>query len=407
MAAGRTGPRVVLALYGLFGVGTAWSLLTERSSLFMANYLAYHRAAEAVIAGEDLYAVTHPEAPAFPFVYPPIVAPAWLPATPVDPWIGYVVQTAVSVGFAIAIAVVAVRLVEATGIPLEPLDRLLLGWAAVGSTVSLPTLFYGNINLVLAGSLAVGVWLLVTDRPWSAGAAFGLAGLVKVFPAAFGLWLVGNRSWRSVASWSATGAAGLGAGIVAFGPATTATWVREALLVRVDPGFFGGGMPENAGYVSLRQPIGLLLDADGWPVALVAVALVAPVVAATLADLRSPRGRLIALLGVTAGTLLIVPAYYLYLVFVFPALFPLAYLLEDGRPRRLFLVGMALVAVTLTPADVGRVDLGVIGDLLSAVMTVARPPLIGLVVVLLACVIANGALTRATAVLRRLAPSGI
>lgn len=387
----RRGPRVVLALYGLFGLPTLWSLLGERRWLFMANYLPYHRAAEAVLAGEDLYAVTHPDAPGFHFLYPPAVSLAWLPSTLGPPAVGYALQTAVSVALGLAIAVVTWRLVEERGVALARVDRGLLGVAAVGSSVALPTLFFGNVNVILAGLLAVGVWSHHRGRPVVAGVAFGVPGLVKAFPALFGLWLVRVRDWRATAAWMATGAGGLAVGLVVFGASTTRTWVDEVLLPRTEPGLFADGLPAEAGYVSLRQPLGLLLGSDGVWLSVLVVLAVLPVVAVLVHRVDDLEGRLLALLGVTAGTLLVLPSFYVYLVLVLPALFPLAYLLRGGLVRPLFLTGMALVAVTLTPANVALVapaGSSVAVDLLVGALTVARPPLLGLVLVLVAGVLA-------------------
>lgn len=389
----RRGPRIVLALYGLSGLPTLWKLITERSWLFMSNYLAYHRAAEAVLAGEDLYAVTHPEAADFHFLYPPIVALSWLPSTVMSPLVGYGLQTLISIGFGLVIAVVAWRLIEETGMALSSLDRGLLIWAAVGSSIALPSLFYGNINLVLTGLLAAALWYRHQDRPIVAGIAFGVPGLVKAFPALFGLWLLRSRDWRATLAWMLTGLAGVIIGLGLFGVGTTRQWLDEALFARASAIDFAQGLHPSAGYVSLRQPIALVLGTDGLIVSVFVILLVVPFVLVLLVNVDEILTELLALLGIIAGTLLLLPTYYVYLVYLLPAIFPLAYLIEPGRIRALFLVGMTLITTTLTPETFepisDRIPLEVT-DMIVGLMEVARPPLIGVILVVLAGIVVVG-----------------
>lgn len=382
----RTLPRIVLAVYGLLGLVTLGWMAAERGHMVMVNYLPYHRAAEAVLAGENLYTVTHPDAPAYHFVYPPVTAIGWLPFTLAPPVVGFGVQTVISVAFGLAIAVVSWRLVEAGGVELTALDRTLLAWAAVASSVSIPTLVYGNVNIVLAGLLALGVWYHHQGRPVAAGVAFGLPGLVKAFPAAFGLWLLRMGRGRAVLAWMATGAGGLLAGVAVFGLDPTLTWVDEVLLPRTEPELFVGGLPDHAGYVSLRQPLALAIGHDGLLGTVLAIVLVAPVVVLLVSRASDVTGRLLALLGIIGGTLLVLPTYYVYLVLLLPAMLPLAYLLRDRVASRLFLAGMVLVAVTLTPATAAPLAevAPVVASWLETAMLIARPPLVGVVLVLAA-----------------------
>lgn len=389
---GRLGIRLVLLLYGVFGLVTLARLVQTGGDMLMVNFLPYHRAAEALVAGEDLYAVVHPDAPAYPFLYPPITALAWVPTTPFDPAIGFAVQTLLSLGAGLAIAAVTWRLLAAHGVSLGRLDRGLLAWAAVGSSFAIPSLWFGNVNVILAGSLAIGLVAIERGRSLPAGVAIGLPGLLKAFPAVLGLWLVRLGDRRGTLAWLATGSFGLLVGAIAFGLATTETYLETALLPRTEPDRFLGGLPEQAGYVSLRQPIGVVLELDGALATAIAVAIVLPAVALAMATVDDLEGRLIAMLGLTAGTLLVLPSYYVYLVLLTPAMLPLAFLLRDRMVRRLYLLGMAMVAITLTPASISSAP-GVLPapvlDVAIAAMTVVRPPLVGLVVLLVAVALAG------------------
>lgn len=387
----RWAPRAVLGLYALSGLITVWWLARERTDRALSSYLVYDAAASAALAGEDFYAVAPEAFPTNYFLYPPVTVLAWLPSTLVEPLVGYAVLTAVSIAFGLAIAVVASRLVTAAGVELGRIDRVLLAVAAVGSAPALPTYLFGNVNVILAGLFALGLWYHHDDRPVAAGLAFGVAGLVKAFPALFGLWLVRLRSVRGTLAWMATGAVGLLAGVVIFGWAMTQTYVDEALLPRTEPDLFVGGLHDVVARVSLQQPLGLAVDVGGRWLAIIAAVVVLPVVLVLVADVGDIEGRLLAMLGITAGTLVVLPTYYVYLVFLLPAMLPLAYLLEGPIVRTLFFAGMVLIPVTMTPARLEVLEPHAPASLLGLVesgMVVARPPLVGVGLLLTAGVMA-------------------
>jgi hypothetical protein len=103
------------------------------------------------------------------------------------------------------------------------------------------------------------------------------------------------------------------------------------------------------------------------------IGVVAPVVAVTSRRLATVDDRLLAVLATVVGTLLLFPLEGLYFPLAFVATVPLLYRLPPGRTRRLFLAGLLLTIVQVTPAslDAGTRLLG--PGLADAIAVVTRP----------------------------------
>jgi len=385
----NAGPRLVFATGLIAGAVTLVRLSTGRAGMLGVNFHVYVLAAEAVLAGEPLYAVAAPGFPGLPWVYPPVVALAFVPATLV-PWrVALALHTAGALAAGGALAWASLRLAERGGAALAPVDRALAVAFAAGTAPAATTLFFGNVNLHLAAALAAGA-LLVDRYPRAAGAAVALPAVVKVFPAAFGAWLLVRRAWREVAAAVATGLVALGVGVLAVGVDAHRTYVGEALLARRRLDAFAGGLHPDAAYVTLRRPLSLLVPTNPeWLAALAALSLGPPVAWVLVRAGDGPVDRLVALHTVVVGTLLFVPSYHVYVVFVLPSLVPLAYLLS-GRARPVFLSGAALLGAPVTLGDVAPVlgerpgaDVALV--VLRPVLTAGTPLLYGALLTLVAC----------------------
>ena len=405
----RRGARLVLATGLLFGAVSLANFWTARRGMLAINFEVYYHAGQTVLSGDggttgramlsagDLYAVTPPDHPAYRFLYPPIAVVPFLPfALLSSPWPGFAVVTALQIGAALVLARMLWRVIEGHGIRLEKLDRALIAGFVVGSAYAVPSIFYGNVNLLVALGVGVAVLGIERDREGVAGGALALASLPKIFPAAVGAWFLRRRSWRAAATSVATGLALLVASVGLFGVDLHRTYLRWGLLSRVDGARYAGGMDPNALYATIRRPLSILLpNADPLVLATLAVLLLAPVVGALLWDLDGSVDRLVAVHGLLAGLLLALPSYFVYYVLLYVSLIPLLYLL-DGRGGTLFVVG-ALVAnpattldsfvrivraMPLPPAAVDAV-VGVLGPAL----TFATPTTYGVVLTLVGCVV--------------------
>lgn len=345
----RTGARAVLGVGILLGVGLLGYMSVTKPHLLGVNFRVYRVAAQAAIAGENLYAVAPEGLPAYRYLYPPVTVVAFLPFAPLGWQVGFAVHALVTVGIGVATAVLLVRVVKAGGVRLAPLDRaLVVGWVVLG-VHAVPSLFYGQVNHHLLALLAVGFVRLERGDGRASGVAFALAALVKLFPALAGVWLLRRRAWRAVGAATATGLAGLLVGVAAFGVDAHRAYVVEALVPRQKHALFAGGLDPGATYVTLRRPISHLLPTvDPALYGPLAVAVIAPVVGYLYLDVDDATDRLVAIFGTVAAMVLAVPSLLLYVLYLAFPLVPLLYLLEGRRARRLFVAGALLASVPFT-----------------------------------------------------------
>jgi hypothetical protein len=229
------GPRLVLGSGVPFGlVMAARYALGVNAAMRGVNFHVYYLAAEAALHGEPLYAVAAPGFPGLPWVYPPVVSVAFAPYLAVGDWqAAFALHTLTGVAAGAATGVVLARFVARQGRELTRTDRALVVAFGAVSVHAVPSLFFGNVNPHLAFALAAGIAGLDEGRSRLAGVGFALPAVVKVFPAAFGLWLVSRRDWRAVGAAVATGAAAAAASFGAFGVDAHVAYVREALLPRL------------------------------------------------------------------------------------------------------------------------------------------------------------------------------
>jgi hypothetical protein len=345
----RPGPRIVLALGLLAGIGQAVTLpALQPEQVTLATDVYYH-ATEAALAGENPYAVTPPNLSGYYFLYPPVVLGAMLPYGLLHPDAVYVVQTAINLLTTAAIAVVLVRTVERGGISLGRVDQALIVAFAFGSTGAVTNLLNGQVNPQLVLGIAVGVLLVERGRETLAGVVLAAVATVKLFPALVGAWLLRVRAWRAVAAAVATGVGLALLGLLAFGPDLTVAWASDAIAREASVGTFEGGPDPEANKVTIRRQIAFLapwMSADLlFPVG---ATLLAPVVLAAYRTVETRLDRLVALQVTLLAMLILVPLEPFYFsLAVFPSV-PLLYLMEGRWPRRLFLAGFLLAAAPLT-----------------------------------------------------------
>jgi len=390
--------RAVLALSIAAGLLSLAAVPLLRPQQLALASDVYYFAAEALLSGQNPYAAAPPGRPGYTYVYPPLVLLAFVPhALTGSPFGAYLLQTLLNLAAAAALAVVIVRAIEDADIALPRRDRLLVGGFVFASVHSVPVVVMGQVNLQLALAIAVGARLLERDRDTLAGVAFALAASVKLFPAAVGLWLLARRAWRAVAVAVATGLATIALGALALDPALTRTFFTDVLPAERRADAFAGGLDPSSMFVTVRRPLAALLPGlTSAELGVLAVTLLVPVVLVTSRDLTTERDRLVALLATLLATLLVLPLEPFYLVLVAYPLVPLLYRLDPGRVRGVFLAGTAVLAVVITyPAVEGLLALAPLSAATATTLTglarglfsVAQPPLVGAVLVLVGCVL--------------------
>ncbi len=386
--------RLVLLCGILAGVSGVLATPVVSPEQFTLASDVYYHAAQALLSGGDIYEVTPPDRPGYNYLYPPVVVFGFVPhALTGSPAGAYLLQTALNVCFAAGIAAVLWRALVRRGRSLSGLDAALLFGFALVSGYSSISLVNGQVNIGLALALSVGLDALERNRERLAGAAFALAALVKVFPAALGLWLLRRRAYRGVALAVAVGATGLLAGLFALGPEVTATYLTDVLTGRHDS-FDGAPDPTQTRGGAQRQVAAL--SGLGPPyVAPVAGLVLAPVLCYLYLDIETARQQQATALGTILVVLLFLPLQRLYMVlFVFP-LVVLLYQLPGGRARRLLVVG-AVVSFARTQSSVvtgalRALPLGSLEELLvtavEGAFAVVLPPTVGMWLLLGACVL--------------------
>ncbi|WP_135535281.1 glycosyltransferase family 87 protein [Halostella pelagica] len=390
------GAWVVLATGILFGVRTVYLMRQGRADWLALNYKVYYYAAEASMAGDPFYDVTPPGWPAYKYLYPPVSILAFYPFALSGSWVpGFAVHTAIAVATGVGGAVLLCRYVERAGQSLSRLDYGLVAGFLVLSIHSVPSVFYGNVNVQLAALTVVGFVALDADRELVSGVAFALAAFIKVFPALFGVWFLRRRSWRAVGAALSTGVGLLALGIPLFGVETTRTYFDEALLPRNRADTFVGGLDPNAAYITLRRPLSVAFpDIDPTVLVVVPFLLLAPVVLYLYTSLNDRTDRLVAVHGTVTATLLALPSYFIYYVYLIFPLVALLYLMETGPARKLFVAGAVLAnfSFTLNNAEnVVRLLPEMVRPTLFAVvrpvLTLSTPIEYGMVLMLGACVV--------------------
>lgn len=320
---------LVLAEVALLAVLLAWKRLDG------LDLEIYRLGADTFLSGRDLYGPLPPtrDGTLLPFLYPPFAALAFAPllVVPLD------------------VALVAVTLLSALG--LGVVLALCLGrerhGLAVGGTVTLAaqalallsepvraTLGFGQVNLLLM--LLVGVDTLAPGRYRWRGALVGVAAAVKLTPAAFALFFLLRRDFRSVVNAGA-----------AFVVCTAAGWLLSPeTSVRFWTDIVFGGQIDAHGYIANQSLRGLLVRLDAptwvWPLAVVAALVATVVVMRRALAARQPA---VAVVACALGGLLVSPLSWTHhWVWSGPAIGLLCLLaLRQRRARAILLLGLAAV----------------------------------------------------------------
>jgi hypothetical protein len=389
----RRGARATLTLGTALGLAYLGYVVVARPGLFGLNYEVFHGAASAFLAGDPLYGVPFGRHAYLTYVYPPVTVVGFVPFALLPYPVAFTLHTALSVGCGLLAGRLLVRYLG-QDTDLAPLDRALVYAFCAGSLLAMPSTVYGQVNLPLALLFVLGFTRLERGEGRVAGAAFGLAALVKLFPAGVGLWLLRRRAWRALAVSVLVGIGGLVAGL-ALGPELTVRWLTEAVFPRAGDDAFAGGLDPGAAYLTLQRPVSVLLPDAGAPVRTALSALVvAPVVAYVYAacDPTSETGRLAGAFVSVAGVLVVLPSYPIYYVLLYFPLVPMLYRFERRAYRWTVLGGLLLVA-PLRLDDLRRL-LGAVGvgtpPPLESLLTLVTPPLVGVGALFVACVLAVG-----------------
>jgi hypothetical protein len=351
------------------------------------DFHAYYAAASAALDGSQFVGIdTGIEG--VTYVYPPPSVLVFLPVATAGNWlVAFLFQSAINVGAALGVAALVVHTIERRRARLQTIDRLLIAGCCVGSASVVAAIGLGQVDTLVALSIVSVFLALERGHESAAGSLLGAAALVKLFPAALGVWLLWRRAWRALAAAISTGIVGIGAGAVLFGFESYGRFLTvlasrsrlEAFANTVSPNFFA---------MSLSRPLSHLLPAVP-PVTyvLVSVVLVTPVLWSAATSGNTFRDRLATFLAFLTATVVVSPAsnatYVLYLYFPLLCLF----YLDTNRHKGLLYAGFAAVSFPIQPAQVTTVlaATGVPPAVQQPVSTVAELSLTVVSIPLLGC----------------------
>ncbi len=302
-------PAAALVVFALFVGSAIWAAAAAGTLGF--DFLAYHQAANRVLAGERLYDPTVHSAGGFGlFYYPPPFVLALLPLAPLAPAVAVWAWTVIIVAaFGLGVAVMPVR----------PWVRWTIVLLAGLSWPFVYAVKLGQVGPVLFLLFAVG-WRWM-DEPRVLGTSAAVGALIKIQPGLILLWAALTRRITAVAVAVAVALLAVIAATVLTGG--FGTWVDYLTLLRnvSDPITTAHNFTPGAIAWQLGMP--LVVAALVQAIASM-VALLAAVVAARAATVEASY-----LVAVIASQLLSPVLWDHYALLL---LLPTAWLLDRGHP---------------------------------------------------------------------------
>ena len=210
---------VLLLIAGLVGAISWFNLATvavhaRTASDLGWDFAAYHVAAKTFISGGDIYQVPFNRLMsnglfAAYFVYPPPAIFLFVPFAYFSFWQGYVMITAVYVVALLFSVFLIIKILRYYNVHVSTLTLLLICISLFLFEPVVNTMKEGNVNLVILFLITLFYYLLfVRKKAGLAGAALGLAAIIKVWPAILVLLgLLHERSKKLIVTTIATIAA--------------------------------------------------------------------------------------------------------------------------------------------------------------------------------------------------------
>jgi len=339
---------ITVALLTAVGAFTAFASLNPR------DFRSFYLAAAALRHGLDphdlatLQSLDH-GAPAYPYLYSPILALLCAPLTAFDILTAYRVWTVGSIGaFAVAAALAVARGSVAT----MRIGRLgttvciLAVLVAAGALDVRSSVHMGQVNTFVIVPLTASI-ILARRRPYAAGVCLALAGLIKTSPFVLLVLFAAQRRWKAVGATLVTTIAGIVLTLPVIG---TRPWTRFfGLLDRMShlvpiEGLFAFNAAPNFSFIGMSSRMTSDVASARLIGIVMTVLMTVPVV------MVSVRGKKHDAKGVLLATLVLMllasPLTYVHhVIFLFPAV---VWLLLDAIRRNHVVYAVSLLVATTT-----------------------------------------------------------
>lgn len=384
---------MLLAISILSGVSYTITTALMSPEQFGLASSVYATAVETWLDGGNPYTVTPDHLAGYHFLYPPIALLVFLPHGLLGLEGAYAIQIVANILVGLAFVWLLHGALDRRGISLKRIDIALIGGFVLLSPFGVSQLIQGQTTLWLALGVAIGIDAIDRHREDIAGASFAFAAIIKVFPAALGLYLLRMRAWRAVAVAIATGLGALLLGAILLGPDLTTHYVTEVLLARYERETYHRVTDPHTSVGGIRRQLGGLFGVPGGYMTPLSLAVLLPILGVTYWSVETDIQRQGAALATIVALLMFLPLQPLYFAFIFFPLVILLFTLEWGMARYLLLGGVlvSLVMIDLDPLLDFIVVLPegmetVVAALATAFYQVALPTDIGMWLMLLACV---------------------
>lgn len=268
--------------------------------------------------------------------YPPLLPILCIPLTALSPGWSVPMFSLLSIA---AVGLLGLALCQLLDRPrLQPL--VFLGLAVYGPIYS--TLHVGQINNIIAMTIAVTLWMTIRQMRPVAGLALATGALIKILPVSLFAWMILRRDWRGAlytvaAALGVVGLTSLFFGYEQWADYARSTWLVERAMQHVLP-------PTNQSLFGLcwaHVPEGASDTAAGITAVVVGLVSVGMILVGRKAD---PDGAVGAALLITA-TAFVFPLFRDHHQVVLTV--PLIVLLREAYRLRLRIVGWALVVAVV------------------------------------------------------------
>jgi alpha-1,2-mannosyltransferase len=309
-------------------------VITVAATAGFVDLQVYRFAWQALVSGDDVYGALPATSAgdSLPYIYPPFAAIGMAPVL-VLPW-----PVAATAALLLSVVALAVTLYAFLGA--RSLVIIALPLALVAEPVR-ETLAFGQINIWLMALVAADC--LLPKTRWPRGALLGLAAAIKVTPAAFLLFFLVRKDFRSIATALATAATATGLGFL-LAP-------HDSMRYFVAEPFHSGGFA-NAPFVT-NQSISAELSRLGLPhtaSTLVFGVFAAAVLAAAVPVMRRVDAPVAMVVNAAAALLLAPISWSHHWVWAVPALALLGvHAWRTGNRRLWFATGAGGVLLLVGP----------------------------------------------------------